>query len=71
MMMSSVHHLGDAVLMAPHRAKHARSAAAAWHGNPFWRRDAGVEREARDSGQSRRRRRRSRTPQHVETYAHS
>jgi len=48
MMMSSVHHLGDAVLMAPHRAKHARSAAAAWHGNPFWRRDAGVEREARD-----------------------
>lgn len=24
MMMSSVHHLGDAVLMAPHRAKQAR-----------------------------------------------
>jgi hypothetical protein len=80
MMMSSVDHLGDAVLIAPHRAKHALSAAAAWHGNPLAP-GRGREREGRRAASLRRqcahpvgrragRRRRSRTPPHVvvETY---
>ena len=83
MMMSSVDHLGDAVLIAPHRAKHALSAAAAWHGNPLAP-GRGREREGRRGrrpggatvcgthpvGRRAGRRRRSRTPPHVvvETY---
>ena len=53
MMMSSVDHLGDAVLIAPHRAKHALSAAAAWHGNPLAP-GRGREREGRRAASRRR-----------------
>lgn len=71
MMMSSVHHLGDAVLMAPHHAKQAREPFLAPGRGSFLEREARARVEPRDSGQSRWRRRRPRTQQHVETNAHS
>ena len=52
MMMSSVHHLGDAVLMAPHRAKQAREPFLAPGRGSFLEREARARAERRDSGVS-------------------